>query len=277
MSERTALEVWGDPIAHSLSPALHRAAYAHLGWARTYDRRRVAESAFAATLAGPGAKLRGLSLTYPLKGAAFAASAVRDSAAELTGAVNTMLLIGDRPRGFNTDVGGIVRDLRDHGVNTLEQARIVGAGATSASALVALAELGAATVDVVARRPEAVAPLAAMGERLGVVVRPVPLHGPHDPAPVTVATLPGGAVLPADAVTALAAAGGVLYDVVYGTWPTPLAAAWQAAGATAVAGHGMLLQQAVLQVRIFATGDPGIPLPDEEDVVAVMRRALVEG
>ena len=54
-----------------------------------------------------------------------------------------------------------------------------------------------------------------------------------------------------------------------------LAAAWQHAGGTAVNGLGMLLRQAVGQIRIFATGDPDQPLPREEAVVAVMRLALV--
>ena len=101
------LEVWGDPIAHSLSPALHAAAYAELGWDWTYGRRRVDDAAFATELASLGTQYRGLSLTFPLKGVAYAASAERDLPAELTGAVNTLLLTEAGPRGFNTDVGWI--------------------------------------------------------------------------------------------------------------------------------------------------------------------------
>lgn len=273
-----ALEVWGDPIEHSLSPALHSAAYRQLGWDWTYGRRRVGEAAFGAELAASTPALRGLSLTMPLKGVAFAAAATRDDRAELTGAVNTLLLTGAAPRGYNTDVGGIVRSLAEEGIDGVEDARIVGAGATATSALVALAELGARYVEVAARRPIAVAPLQQLGDRLGMTVLPVPLTADaFAPVPLTIATLPGGVRLDPLAADALAAAGGLLLDVVYGHWPTALSHAWDRVGARAVSGAGMLLHQAVLQIRIFRSGDPTEPLPEEAAVVAVMRRALVGG
>ena len=67
----------------------------------------------------------------------------------------------------------------------------------------------------------------------------------------------------------------LLLDVVYGHWPTPLAHAWRRSGRHAASGRGMLLHQALLQVRIFAGGDPDAALPDESDVLAAMRLALV--
>lgn len=273
-----SLEVWGDPVAHSLSPALHTAAYTRLGLPWTYGRRRVDEAGFAAELAGLGETYRGLSCTMPLKGAAFAASTRKDPRALATGAVNTLLLTPGGPWGWNTDVGGIVRALADAGVTRLESARIIGAGATATSALVACAELGADRVEIVARRPDAVAPLAALAERLGVAVTATPLAAvPRRPAPVTLATLPGTAPVAPDVAAALAEAGGLLFDVVYGHGETDLTRAWAATGARAVDGTGMLLHQAVLQIRIFATGEVDTPLPDEEDVVGVMRRALMGG
>ncbi|MGV9193025.1 shikimate dehydrogenase family protein [Microbacterium sp. MC2] len=274
----TALEVWGDPIDHSLSPALHTAAYRHLGWDWTYGRRRVDEDGFAHALAGLDASYRGLSLTMPLKAVAHAAAVRRDERAELTGAVNTLRLTADGPVGFNTDVGGIVAALGEEGLGQVADARIVGAGATATSALVALAELGATRVDVAARRPEAAAGLTRLGARLGVTVQPVPLAASgHRTVPLTIATLPGGVTLPESTVDALAGAGGLLMDVVYGHWPTALSAAWERVGRAAVSGAGMLLHQAVLQIRVFATGEVTQPLPDEPSVVAVMRRALMGG
>lgn len=272
-----ALEVWGEPIDHSRSPALHAAAYAQLGLDWSYGRRSVGVGDFDAELAGLDPSFRGLSLTYPLKGLAFAAAATRDRWAQLTGAVNTLLLEADgRRRGFNTDVGGILRDLAEHGITELDDARIIGAGATATSALVALAELGAARVEVVARRPEAAAQLEDLGERIGVAVFPAPItDAAHAPLPLTIATLPGGAALPTETEDALAASGGLLYDVVYGTWPTPLAGAWERAGGRAAQGSGMLLQQAILQVRIFVHGDPEEPLPNEAAVLAAMRSAVM--
>lgn len=275
----TALEVWGDPIDHSLSPALHRAAYAHLGWEWTYDRRRVSAAGFPASLAG--AQLRGISVTYPLKGAAWGAADVRDERAELTGAVNTLLLdpaSGESAgiRGFNTDVGGIILDLRAHAVPAPTEARLIGAGATAMSALVALSELGTKNVDILARRPVAADPLRALGTRLGMSVTVSSLDvASYRARALTISTLPGGASLPAQVGDALASGGGTLYDVVYGHWPTALAAAWERSGAPAINGLGMLLHQAILQIRIFATGDPDVTLPDEAGVVSVMRRALM--
>ncbi|WP_318528807.1 shikimate dehydrogenase [Microbacterium terricola] len=276
--DATRLAVWGDPIAHSRSPQLHAAAYAVLGADWTYERRQVPESLFAGFLAELDSTWRGLSCTMPLKAAAFAASVVRDRRAKLTGAVNTLLLDPSGPRGFNTDVGGIVRSLQDEGITAVDGARIVGAGATAASALVALTELGARHIEVVARRPHAVAPLEAIGERLGVTVRPVPLDAPaHAPLPVTVATLPGDVRLAAPSAEALAVGGGLLVDVVYGQWPTPLAQAWPAGGGRAVSGLGMLLHQALLQVRVFAHGDVDAPLGGEDVILAAMRQALDAG
>lgn len=272
----THLEVWGDPIAHSRSPQLHAAAYDLLGLDWTYGRRRVDEAGFASTLASLDDSWRGLSLTMPLKGVAFAAARTRDRHAELTGAVNTLLLGEDGPQGFNTDVGGIVDALADEGVTSLETARIVGAGATATSALVALSELGARRVEVVARRPEAVEPLAALGERLGLEVKATPFSASaRDVVPVTIATLPGDAPVADAAAAALAESGGLLLDVVYGHWPTVLSAAWARAAYPAVSGLGMLLHQAVRQVRVFTTGAVGAPLPDEPGIVDAMRKALV--
>ncbi|MFT4220392.1 MAG: shikimate dehydrogenase [Microbacterium sp.] len=270
---RERLEVWGDPIEHSQSPRLHSAAYAALGLAWAYGRRRVGGEAFAAELAGLDASFRGLSLTHPLKRHAFQAAATRDRAAELTGAANTLLLDAAGPHGFNTDIGGLVRDLRAHGVGQLADARIVGAGATAASALVALAELGAQRVEVVARRPDAAEHLRELGARLGLAVHaaPVPSEGE---LPLTVATLPGGASVSHPLADALAASGGLLYDVVYGHWPTSLASAWERTGGQAVDGRGMLVQQALLQVRVFLHGDAEHELSDENRVLAAMRSAL---
>ena len=270
------LEVWGDPIAHSRSPQLHAAAYEVLGLDWTYGRRRVDETSFAAELAGLDASWRGLSLTMPLKGVAHAAAVARDRRAELTGAVNTLLLTpDDGPHGFNTDVGGIVAALAEDGVTAVPRARIIGAGATATSALVALGELGAREVEVVARRAVAVEPLRALGRRIGIEVTDASFAASaHSAVPLTIATLPGDASLLDAAADALAQSGGLLMDVVYGQWPTELSQAWDRAGAPARSGLGMLLHQAVLQIRIFVGGDPQAPLRHEDRVVAAMRRIL---
>jgi shikimate dehydrogenase len=275
-ADGSRLEVWGDPVSHSRSPQLHAAAYRVLGLDWTYERRRVAEAEFDRELAGLTRQWRGLSLTMPLKGVAFAASSWRDRRADLTGAVNTLLLTDDGPRGFNTDVGGIVRGLQEQGVGDIGQARIVGAGATATSALVALHELGVERVEVVARRAPALKPLELLGETMGVDVVGTSFERAEFAAvPVTIATLPGDADVPLATADALAASGGLLLDVVYGQWPTALADAWARCGSPATSGAGMLLHQAVLQVRVFVSGDADAPVDDEGAVLAAMRLALV--
>lgn len=270
------LAVWGDPIAHSRSPYLHGAAYDVLGLPLTYGRRQVSESGFDAALESLSDDWRGLSVTMPLKGVACAAARTLDRRARLTGAVNTLLLTGDGPHGFNTDIGGIVAALGEGGIGGVTEARIIGAGATASSALVALGELGARTVTVVARRPEAVSALTELGRQIGVTVSAASFDSASfSPVELTIAALPGQASLPDSAAEALAVSGGVLLDVVYGHWPTALSHAWEAIGRLSMSGAGMLLHQALLQVRVFVGGDVEKPLDREADVLAAMRLALV--
>lgn len=265
------LEVWGDPIAHSKSPALHAAAYRALGLDWEYGRRQVDAAGFADAFASTDEAWRGLSLTMPLKEEAFRASATHDRHAELTGAVNTLLL-GAGPAGFNTDVGGIIDALAENGVMEPHTVRILGAGATSASALVAVHEIGATRVDVRARRPERTASIAGLAQRLGIRMSADSFDAPTDRVDLTIATLPSGTVLDATTAAALSSNGGALFDAAYAPWPSALAASWGTG--PVISGLGMLLHQAVRQVRIFHHGDPAVKLPEEERVRAAMRAAL---
>ncbi|MBN9212597.1 MAG: shikimate dehydrogenase [Microbacterium sp. 71-36] len=272
------LAVWGDPIDHSRSPALHAAAYRALDLPWEYGRERVTEAGFVGAVDALDATWRGLSLTMPLKNVAAENAVSLDDAARRTGAVNTYLLTDDGPRGFNTDVGGLARALREAGVTRPRNARILGAGATATSAVLSLAELGAERVEVVARRPEAAAALRALGRSVGVDVVSAAFDAPGTPdaVAVTIGALPGG-VDAGPGIRPFAENGGLLVDVVYGTWPTPLAEQWRAAGNTAINGLPMLLHQALLQVRVFVGGDPAVPLEREDDVLAAMRAAVMGG
>ena len=274
-SERTRLAVWGDPIAHSRSPLLHAAAYAQLGLDWEYGRRRVDAAGFPAAFDELGPSWRGLSCTMPLKEAAASVCATRDRHAELTGSVNTIVLSSpDAPHGANTDVGGLVAAIREQGIDGVRTARILGAGRTAASAVVALSELGARRIDVHARRPASAADLVSLGELLGVDVVPALLSEADQRVDVTVSTLPGGARLDQQDADRFAGIGGALFDAAYDPWPTDVAGAWTRSGRTVVSGLSMLLHQALLQVRLFATGDVGEVLPNEPAVLLAMRSAL---
>jgi shikimate dehydrogenase len=269
--------VLGSPIAHSLSPALHRAAHAQLGLAWRYDAIEVGEPALPGFVAHCGPHWAGLSLTMPLKRAVLPLLDEASELVRLVGAANTVVFGADgRRAGHNTDVAGIVAALREAaalGGGALEPgpAVVLGAGATAASALAAVAELGCPSVRVLARRPEvAEAGLAGLAEALGLVAAFESWPGAGERLPgrqeaaVVVCTAPAAA---GDALVAAvpASAPGVLLDVAYAPWPRPLVAAWTAAGGAAVAGEVMLLHQAVAQVHLMT----GL-VPDVE----VMRAAL---
>jgi len=271
------LAVLGSPISHSKSPALHRAAYAHLGLDWSYTAVEMTGDRLPGFIDGLDASWRGLSLTMPLKQDVLPLVDELDELAVLTGAANTVVLDDGRRRGFNTDVGGIVRTLGESGVRSIGRGILIGAGATAASALIAMAELGAREVRVLVRRPGAAAALGELGRRAGVSVDELPLTAlaefGHGDGELVIATVPGGTDLGvAPGATLVDEA--VLLDVAYDPWPSPIGAAWLAGDGRVVHGLGMLLHQAVLQVRVFVHGDPFTELPGEHDVLAVMRESV---
>lgn len=269
------LAVLGSPIAHSKSPALHRAAYARLGLDWRYDAIEVDSAGLAAFVEGRDASWLGLSLTMPLKHEVLPLVDELDRRARLTGAANTLRFDAGRRLGFNTDVGGIVGALADGGMRSALRAAVIGGGATAASAVAAIAELGAERVDVFVRTPARAAALEPLAASLGLVVAVHPLEtiAAAEPVDLVISTVPGGTNLGARAPEAWRERA-VLLDVAYDPWPTVLAADWFAAGGRVVHGLGMLLHQALLQVRVFVNGDPEQPLPDEASVLAVMRDAI---
>lgn len=280
--------VLGSPIAHSLSPALHRAAYAALGlrdW--RYAAHEVDEEAFLPFVAGLDETWRGLSLTMPLKEVAFDVAADVSPTALVTGAINTLVR---RDTGewdaHNTDVHGIVAALsrgRAGGaaveVATGVPATVLGSGATARSAVAALAQLGIRHVRLAVRAAARPATLR-MAADIGVDVEQVPLaawadrsagHPDGHPGSVglVVSTLPSGAgTLAAEALRGRQLSGRIL-DVVYADWPTPLAEAAGEAGLEVVSGLDMLVHQAGEQVRLM-TGR-GAPL---EAMFAAAREAV---
>ncbi|WP_439903002.1 shikimate dehydrogenase family protein [Microbacterium azadirachtae] len=272
MSGSSRLAVWGDPIDHSRSPDLHGAAYRVLGLDWEYGRRRVDVAGFDDALDGLDSSWRGLSLTMPLKERAFARSEELDDDARLTGAVNTLLL-GERIRGFNTDVRGLTEALQAGGLGSSRTARVLGGGATARSALVSLLRLGVTDVELRTRRIAQAQELAGFGERLGLRVQAHALDEVvAEAVDLTVSTLPGDARLNDTTVAGLVPAGGALFSAAYAPWPTPLAQAWT--DAPVLTGLEMLLHQAVAQIRIFLHGTPDAPLRDQPAVLDAMRAAL---
>ena len=145
--------VLGSPIAHSLSPAMHRAAYDHLGLDWSYDAVEVESPDLERFLDGLDGTWRGLSLTMPLKRTVVPLVDSLDDWSELSGVANTVLLADGRRQGCNTDIPGAMAALAERVQDPLRSAVVIGGGATAASVLLALAELGCTTARVLVREP----------------------------------------------------------------------------------------------------------------------------
>ena len=266
MTHRAA--VLGSPVAHSLSPVLHRAAYAHLGLAGwEYDAHEVDEHGLAGFLDGLDPSWAGLSLTMPLKAAVLPLLDASSPVVEMAGGANTVLLRDGRRVGENTDVPGMAAALTAAGVGPVDEAALLGGGATARSALVALAGragLVRAYVRDPARRDGLEA--AAAGAGVELAVEPWARAADGLAAPLVVSTAAVGAT--DHLVASVPRQVGALFDVLYDPWPTPLAAAWVARSATVVDGLDLLVHQGVLQVLLMT----GVEA-DPAELVPVLRRA----
>jgi len=264
--------VLGSPIGHSLSPVLHRAAYADLGLDWTYEAIEVDEHDLESFVAGLDAGWRGLSLTMPLKRVVMPLLDSADPWARAAGAANTVILDHGRRLGHNTDVPGAVAALKERSEGPYRTAVVLGGGATAASILLALSELGCRDARLLVRDPDRAAETLAAVTRhgRGPAVQVGLLTDEVGPADVVVSTIPAAAQTP-DLVTGAAAAG-VVFEVLYDPWPTPLAAAAADGGGTLVGGLDLLVHQAALQVRLMTGGAPPVAT-----MRAAGERALLSG
>jgi shikimate dehydrogenase len=264
--------VLGSPVAHSLSPVLHAAAYQMLGLHWSYSAIECNEAQLPGVLMGLDESFVGLSLTMPLKRAILPLLDDISELAVAVGAANTVLFDGVGPflrrRGENTDVPGIVAALKARRPEGIRSAVILGAGGTAAAALAALRELGVERSVVVVRDQARTGELQRCAERLGVTLTLVdwPGRAVLSDADMIISTVPAGAT---DQLAAQspASSGQLLFDVLYEPWPTSYAAASLAAGAEVIGGLELLVQQAARQVALW-TGRP-----DPVEIVAAMRVA----
>lgn len=267
------LAVLGSPIEHSLSPRLHGAAYEVLGLPWRYGRQEIGRGGLDAFLGSLGTEWRGLSLTMPLKDEAFERADDLDDAARETGAVNTLVL-GDRLRGLNTDVPGIVDAFVERGVTPGEHAVLLGAGATARSVVVALGRMGVRRIDVFARRPEAATRLADYAVERGIEAAALSVTSSLEVSGLVVSTFPGDAEPQLPRLRSSEA--GELFDVAYSDSTSAVRSWWRDAGGSAprVDGLDMLVGQALRQIRVFVSDDVEAELPDEGAVRRAMRAAV---
>jgi shikimate dehydrogenase len=259
--------VLGHPISHSLSPTLHRAAYAALGLNWDYQAYDVPSGGLSDFLRRVDRDWAGLSLTMPLKVEAVSLVDFVEPMAKLLGVVNTVVVSGRDASmqlvGANTDVHGIAAALEEAGVERATHGVVVGGGATAISAVAALGHLGCRTIPVLVRSRARAGGVLRAATAMGLGVHFVDIAD----EPSCAATLEGAQVVvstvPDDAGSALAGAlekesrpvSGVLLDVVYDPLVTALAQTWSSLGGRCVGGERMLLHQAGEQVRLM-TGTP---------------------
>ena len=149
----------------------------------------------------------------------------------------------------------------------------------AAAALAALHRLGAARIDGFVRSRARSGTVTRAAHRLGA---PLGLHPWQRAAErladydVVVVTLPPGGAdgLAGEVAAAGRTTAGVLLDVAYDPWPSPLARAWADTGGRIAPGIDMLVFQAVDQVRWFTQGSAEHPVPHEDRVTAAMCRAV---
>ena len=259
----------GSPVAHSLSPVLHGAAYEALGltgW--VYERVECDAAALPGLVGGLDAAWVGLSVTMPGKKAALAVAASASDRARRLGVANTLVRADGGWAADCTDVDGVSGALRGAGVRSVPtiaagtvDAVLLGAGGTASAAVGALYDLGTEAVTLVVRDPARAEDTLAAARAYGMACRALRFDEVRDDdlgqAKALISTTPAGAVDDALAACLVGALPpwAVVLDAVYHPWPTPLAAAAARRGLAVATGLDMLLHQAFGQVEQF-TGRP---------------------
>ena len=269
MSERFVL--LGHPVAHSLSPAIHGAAYRELGMPHRYELYDVPDEAALAVAVGEvrAGAIRGANVTIPWKRQALALADRAEPSAADVGAANVLARdTAGRVLAHNTDVGALVAEIGAL-VKSPASALVLGSGGATLAAVAALVRLGVRELGVSARRfelgtPEASWPLSAELRRLGA--RLVPWKQPGSTAfgefaarsevivQATSAGMHGAApgsdiadVLPWDELGPRT----VFYDLVYNPRETELVRRARSRGFHASDGLGMLIGQAALAFELW--------------------------
>jgi shikimate dehydrogenase len=277
----------GDPVAHSLSPRMHNAAFEALGLNWRYLAFRVRADALAQALRGLAALgLAGANVTIPHKEAAVALVDELDHVARRIGAINTIRVADGRLEGFNTDAAGLLDALTEDGGATIRGRRclVIGAGGGGRAAAFALSGAAASQVTILNRTVSRARGLAEMvsrdfplcrAEAGDLAVDTVERHMESAEVVVhtTTATMSaamGGGGGRGEWLAAVARGlrpGMVVHDMVYTPRWTDLLNAAQESGAVAVSGLSLLVRQGAKSFELWT----GRPAPIE-----VMRQAVEE-
>ena len=255
--------VIGWPVEHSLSPAIHNAAFAALGMDWAYVPLAVPPSRLAQAIAGlPALGFAGANVTMPHKTEAAGLVDTTSADARSLRAVNTIVVGADEISGHNTDAQGFERFLReDAGFDPAGRSALVfGAGGAARACALALARAGIASLAVAVREPSRADDLPSVLDGFGASLTVVSLDEAGQMASdlIVNATPLGvhGESLPLPAV----GPGVMAVDLLYRPSATPFQTAAREAGATAFGGLGLLLRQAALSFELWTGQAPPLPV-----------------
>ena len=272
--------IFGDPVAHSASPAMHNAAYAALRMDRVYVPFHVIPEQLPAALQAISAlQILGVNITVPHKEPVARLLQHQSAEARLLGAVNCVVSRRGQLFGDNTDARGLAHDLAVLGARVKgETAIVIGAGGGAAAALLALRRLGARRVLIANRTRKRALQLAARFKTLRTEVRDLrDLQNPdliHPAAVVINATSLGLKSEPFLALAYEAARADCLfYDLIYAAAPTGFLAPAIERGLPAADGAGMLLHQGALAFELFNGVKPPIQAMRDALYARLGRRA----
>jgi 3-dehydroquinate dehydratase/shikimate dehydrogenase len=279
ITEETAiLGIIGWPVAHTASPAIHNAVFAHEGMDAAFFHLPVWECpTFLNQMLNPRRRdwplnWRGVSVTAPHKRTVMAHLDEVDPVAQAIGAVNTVVVRGDKLHGYNTDADGFLAPLRERLIDLRKmKCAVIGSGGAARAAVYALQQNGAKTT-VMARDPQrrddlarafgaAAAPLAdaSFGD-FDLVVNATPLGTAgkmQERSPVSAEQLKGAQLV---------------YDLVYNPAVTEFMRNGEAAGARTLGGLDMLLNQAAEQFKLWFDQDPPLKVMRDATQAALNRK-----
>lgn len=240
MRKRAA--VLGSPISHSLSPAIHNAAYLALGIEGKYDAVDVKEGeleGFIQEVNRTPAEWIGFSLTMPLKEVIFKVADLVDPLAEQILSANTLIPTPEGWYATTTDVAGFIWALAENKVQHFETVTIIGAGATARAAIAAVDAPGRRirVINRSAKRETLIREIAQQADLEFVSWQDVNLD-----SDLVINTTPKGAA------DELPEGRGVLFESLYHPWPTALADKWQG---KVISGLDLLIHQAIDQIHLM--------------------------
>ena len=243
--------VLGSPISHSLSPALHRAAFERIGVAGSYEAIDVPSGTLSEFFLSNQSEFDYFSLTMPLKEEAHLLQVTCDELSLRIGSINTLYKKEGRWLATSTDGSGFLAALAAQGFSSFSNALILGAGGTARAVAGAL-DGNAKTLSVMGRTSTRRDALERCVEKSDFAYLPWENDPDINSYDLIINTTPAGAAdLLAENLPAQVS--GLLFDVIYKPWPTVLASAWEDRSGKVINGKELLLWQGLDQLSLVLT------------------------